>query len=211
MQEDAQNIKGKNVVNDDEFALPPWFHEECSRKDIFEKNPMALSILLNGSRQDVYSALSLYQVHLKFATTIAISMLTIVGAIFSILKGTDMSIDLRIIEIGIGVFMLVACFISLLSVFVITRYYNVYVSALLYGAQVHFAAKMAGFHWFMRIIGLLHKDYMQKPDISRAKFISKRTWSGNDSHLWYVVLLSILSGAFVLIAFVMWIFAPLSS
>lgn len=211
MQDDTNDTKAKDVINDNELSLPQWFHEECSRKDIFE-SPRALSFLLNGVRQDVFSALSLYQVHVKYATTLVISLMTVVGVMFSISEVTKGNSDvIRMVEVGAGILTLVACVISLLSSFVITRYYNVYVSALLYGAQIHFAAGMAGAHWFKRTIDLLHKKYKKKPDISRANFISNRTWSWNDSHFWYVAFLFILSGVCALTTILMWFVAPLSS
>ena len=211
MQDNVKNIKGKNVVDDNELSLPTWFHKECSRKDLFE-DPTALSGLLNGSRQDIYSALSLYQVHVKYATTLIVSLVTFIGVIFSILKVTGVNPDvMRMVGIITGLLMLVGCFLGLLSAFVITLYYKVYVSSLLYGAQIHFAAGMASFHWFMRLIERLQKEYLKKPDISRAKFISKRTWSWKDSHLWYVVFLLILSVVCASIASFIMIVAPLSS
>ena len=89
MQGDAKDTKiGKNAINN-ESPLPSWFYEKCSR---FENHPDALSNLLNGCIQSVYSALSLYQIHVKYVTTLIISLLTVVGAIFSIINMTNVRI-----------------------------------------------------------------------------------------------------------------------
>ena len=164
MQDNAGNTEAQNVVHDSKFLFPSWFHEGCSREDIFfGRQPVALSHLLNGSRRDMYAALSLYQTHVKYASTVVLSLVTVVAAIFSVLKATNHDVG-RTIEVGAGVLLLVACAIGFLFVFVVTRYYNVYVSALLYAAQIHFAAGMAGFRWFERILEDLHREYAKNSD-----------------------------------------------
>ena len=216
MQKDTKATKIGNVVNDNKPSLPSWFYQDCSRENIFENHPEALSNLLNGCRQDVYSALSLYQIHVKYATTLIISLLTVVGVVFSILRVTGVNLAMtRTVEIGAVMLMMVAFFIGLVSLLVIARYYNVYISALLYGAQIHFAAGMSGFYWFERIIETLQKEHIKKQkkkqEINKKKFIFIRTWSWKDSHLWYAAFLAILSFICLIVGIVMWTLAPFSS
>ncbi len=177
--------------------LPPWFDKGCSRPDIFKsdsKNPAALSILLNGVRQDMYTALSLYQVHVKFISTLVISLLTVIGAIFSILKLMEISQPaMRMIEVGTSILLLVAFMIGLLSLIVVTRYYKVYVSALLFAAQMHYEARISGFFWFEKLIELLKKKFLEEGSITKEEFIASRTWSRRDTHFWYVIFITLLS------------------
>jgi len=217
MQDNAKHTEGGKAVNDKGLSLPPWFHEEYLNKDTFKDEPAALAQLLNSSRQDVYSALSLYQVPVKHAFTLMISVATLIGILFSVVGriGVDPNV-IRTLEMGAGILLIVVGLIGFISAFVITQYYKVYVSALLYAAQIHYGVGMAGFHWFKRLMELLSKKSKKKREknggeISKAEFIRARALSCKDSNLWFVVFLILLGILSIIFGSIILGCAPFSS
>lgn len=195
-------------ASDSQGDLPQWFREGCHLGNMGE-DPVALARLLNGSRQDVFSALSLYQVPVKYVTTLVLSLITVVGVVFSFVKSTQFASPeiVKLVESSGAGLLVIASITGGLSAFVITRYYNVYVSALLFAAQLHCGAGIRSFHWLERLIHLL-EDQANK--ISRQQFISQRTWSRDDSHFWYVVFIVALSVLSMGAAVVIWVVNPIS-
>lgn len=202
-------VSGQEAVpSDPQEQLPQWFRDGCDLGKI-GTNSVALARLLNGSRQDVFSSLSLYQVPVKYASTLVVSIITVVGVVFSFVQSTqfDSPEIVKFVESSGAALLVIASVMGAFSAFVITRYYNVYVSALLFTAQLHCGAKMRGFHWLERLIEFLQD---QGNDISRQQFISRRTWSRDDSHFWYVVLIVALSVLSLAAAVGIWVVKPIS-
>jgi len=188
--------------------LPQWFHKGCDLRNI-GTDPVALARLLNGSRQDAFSSLSLYQVPVRYVTTLLFSIITVVGVVFSFVMSTgfDSPEIMKFVESSGAGLLVMASLMGAFAAFVITRYYHVYVSALLFAAQLHCGAKIRGHHWLERLIELLQD---QGNNISRQQFISRRTWSRGDSHFWYVAFIVLLSVLSLAAAVGIWVVKPIS-
>ena len=188
--------------------LPGWFKWGCYSKYIFG-DPRALSEHLNGLRQDMYSALTLFQVHVRSILTIMLTLLAALTAIFSLAsRATELSSELlRFVEITGGVILILLFVIACISHKILTRYYGVYVSALLQASQAHYWADIGGFWWFERIV----RSLGNRKNINKEDYIRERIWSKKDSNFWYVSLvwflgiLGLAGGIFILVC------KPLSS
>jgi hypothetical protein len=188
--------------------LPEWFKWGCYSKHIFS-DPRALSAYLNGLRQDVYSALSLFQVHVRSILTIMLALLAALTAIFSLAsRATELDFELlQFVEITGGVILILLFVIAGISHKILARYYGVYVSALLQASQAHYWGDIGGFWWFERII----RSLGNREGINKKDYIKERIWSKKDSNFWYVSLvwflgtLGLASGIFILVC------KPLSS
>jgi len=72
----------KKLGKENKEQLPDWFYADCNISNI-EKDTAAFVNLLNSSRRDFYTALSLYQIPVKYSTTLIVSIITVVGVTFS--------------------------------------------------------------------------------------------------------------------------------
>ena len=184
----ADDRGGKDAVNI-KHDLPPWFSKGCLTEDIF-KDQQALSQYLNGCRQMIFSAASLYHDHIKYATTVLVSLLTATIAIFSFLIQNEVAPGIvRIIELAGAVLMFTAAGIGSLSLYIIIRYHLLYIATLLYATEVHHAVGITGFGWFKDIIELLGNKYEKNEKISREEFIQSRSRSPKYGHFWYLILI----------------------
>ena len=166
--------------------LPTWFGEGCRNPEILGE-PRALAIHLSGCRQDVYSALSLYQVHVRGNIAAMLTLGTVITAIFSFIGRSD-TINENISELveRMGTALLVLLFpIALLSYRIIRRYYEVYVSALLQSAQEHYWARVAGFWRVEKIIDGLR----DKTEMTKEQYINQRTQKLKDTFVPYMVFI----------------------
>lgn len=197
----------KENPNQSGNGLPVWFGNSCNIDNV-AGDSQSIVQLLNAVRSEAHSSLSLYQVTVKYATTLILSLITVVGVLFSFVKSSqNMSPSVLVLaERGGSIVLLIAACIGGVSVLVITRYYNVYVSTLLFAAQLHYAAGLDGYHWFERIIDLLR---CADQSITRKEFIGRRTWSKSDSHYWYAVFLGVLSASCLAGSILIWLTHPL--
>jgi len=176
-------------------GLPKWFIDEKSLPDNIRADPSALSHYLTSCRQDIYSALSLYQVHLRYASTLLTSLLTLMVGIMSIIKWVEPKSEvIPTIKFAGGFLMLVGFITGVILLYVVTRYHNFFVATLLHATQVHFAAGLTTFSWFQSTIELLGK-YNQDAEgkTTKERFIHWRSWHRSHSHFWYFLLLVVLT------------------
>ncbi len=171
--------------------LPP----RCLIPIVVLRDPASIIALLNSAREEVYSALALYQTPVRYVTTLTFSILTVIGLAFSlVLKDADPSISLvKSVEWTTICLLMMTALICLISLRVITRYYELYVSALLYASNLYKATGMEGPYWLERMIvtstRILKAIGVNIANPSGHKLqhsiISRRTWSILDSHFWY--------------------------
>jgi len=144
-------------------------------------------------------------------------MLSILAASLAILTLQQTAEELMpALQAAVAVLLTIAAVIGCFSVFVITRYYNVYVSELIAGAQVHFHIGLRSYEWYERLIYELKKANTKhikqgKGEIHRREFLGQRTRSLNDSHFSYSLIISLI--VFVCVAAALWLlfFTPFSS
>jgi len=125
-----------------------------------------------------------------------ISTLTAIIAIISLSteKYSNAPIDHFInFKFLMGVLLLALFVLAFISHIILKRYYQVYISALLYATQVHYWAKMSGFWWFERVIlDLRNRDISKNEFNKKDDYINKRTQSPKDSFFWYAVIIWII-------------------
>lgn len=186
--------------------LPDWFKDGCYNEKIFNDG-RALSIHLNGHRQDIFSALLLFHTHVKFVITLMLTFITALFAIFSIVLRDTQSNDILIrnIEILGGWILVVLFLIALISHFILLRYYDVYISALIQATQVHYWGKVSGFRWFERII-----EDLKDKNIDKKKYIDIRRRSLKDSYVYYMAIVWIIGILALLGVIILWVYKPLS-
>lgn len=205
----ADDHNGKDAVNIT-HDLPPWFSQRCLTEGIF-KDQQALSQYLNGCRQMIFSAATLYHDHIKYATTVLVSLLTATIAIFSFLIQNEVASGIvRIIELAGAVLMFTAAGIGSLSLYIIIGYPLLYIATLLYATEVHYVVGITGFGWFEDIIERLKKKSKNKK-ISKNRFIISRSFGLKYGHLWYCILIGVLIGLCLFAAFYLWSNAPFSN
>ena len=187
--------------------LPEWFGVGCVNDLIFE-DAKALSLYLNSHRQDVYTALRLYQTHDRSIITVMLTFSTAITAIFSFAaKESDSNSDLlKSVEIMGGTLLILLFLTACISHIILKKYYQVYVSALLQATQVHYWAKVPGFGRYEQVIWQLAGKYR---NLGKTEYINERTWT-RDSNLLYVIvvwtigILGLVGGLYLLV------FAPIS-
>jgi len=186
--------------DDDESRLPSWFLEGAEKARVWGEDRTAAVQLLASVRSDVYSALGLYHQNVKYATTLVISLLTIIAAGLSaarVVGGEAGFEDARVaLETGTYGLLVVAGVVSSFAIVATTRYYNVYVAALIFGSQVHFGLGLQGFYWFDRVAETVESMNRKGRDsrTGRREYIRRRTWSCKDSHFWYTLFLVVIGG-----------------
>lgn len=144
--------------------------------------------LLNESRKELYEALSLFHSHVKYVIYIMITMPAVILAIIRLWPAAQPNMISYVIAAIILVFVLP---IGVVSILVIHKYYQVYVSALVFATRVHIAAGYKQLHpWLERTL----KQAQDWKVDSSLKFIERRTKSFRDTFMLYSLIIGILAG-----------------
>jgi len=188
--------------NNEDQDLPCWFTKRPEPR-----------VSESASRQDTYTALNLYQSHVKFTTTILLSILAVSLALLT--QRQLSGLVARPLEQAVATLLLLDAIIGCASVFIVTRYYNVYVSELIVGAQLHYALRMRSYEWYERLIDMLKvanakSKEKRRREISRRQFMRQRTRSLNDSHFAYSFIISLISFVCAGGALWLWQYKPFS-
>ena len=137
-----------------------WFSAEVEQLRIsLEKHPDRDQSLLNASRQEMYDCLSTFFVQVRFlfsiATGIILASTAIIG--FALDEGAESAPTLKI---TCGVIMLLLVPWRWLAIGILHPVYQLYVSSIVYSAQLHEAEGFATHWWF---------DYLRKYVRERPK------------------------------------------
>jgi hypothetical protein len=148
------------------------------------------------SRKEMYKALELYYTHVKYVITIMFSFLTALFAILGLSQklGSDV-FPLETIRVVVSVALITLFPLALLAILIILRYYEVYVSSLIFALRVHLGANMVSAHpWLVRTLKQA-KTWIE--DIKcDGDFLRKRALSLKDTFFLYacvIILLGALS------------------
>ena len=154
-----------------ESKVPDWFLKEVEaiRNACFFSDEQAVSSLLSATRKEMYDSLSTFYSQVRYTLSIGVLLL---GAALLIVEfslrpesGTEL-VGLRLV----GACMLLAMLpLGVLACLIIQESYRMYVSAVVYAAQVHLAAKAETHHWFDWVFRYLES----KPE---SKFELVETW-----------------------------------
>ncbi len=131
-------------------GVPAWLTRGCPTAE-----PDAR--MLEASRKEMYQALTLFYGHVRYVLTLILSIPLATFIILALARrdGTTIFEPGFLRWIAGGVLAIVVPAIAMPSIVVIFRYYEVYVSALLFATRLHLRARtLAGEHpWFQRAIG----------------------------------------------------------
>ena len=160
-------------------GFPPW---------VFRTDP-AVSNFLTAARKEMYDALRLFQDHVKHLLSLMFTVLTAVFAILGfIIKGEmPIIIDRTVVALLGGAVLLLLFFLGNISTVIISRYYRLYVSALIYAADLHESIGVGSHRWF--------KDLATERSRSESPthFVKKRAYGWPHSWLLYAILIWVLS------------------
>ncbi|UCD13185.1 MAG: hypothetical protein JSW60_06395 [Thermoplasmatales archaeon] len=143
---------------------------------------------LNESRKDMFEALSLFHSHVKYVIYIMASIPTALLIIMRLWPSAQSDQTMNLIAGIILVFVPVVGFVSIV---VILRYYEVYVSALVFATRAHNALGYSQAHpWMERTI----KQAQDWSSVDNShSFLRKRAKSLKDSFALYTIIISLLS------------------
>ena len=152
--------------------------------------------LLTCSREEMYKALELYHTHVKHVMTVMFTLLTALIAVIGLSSKLDtQTIPAQTLRSLVGAFLVCVLPLGVFAVFILLRYYQVYVSALIFAVRVHWAAGLHCSHpWFVRTI---EQANLWTRVTSDRQFLRRRAISPSDTFALYalmIALLSILSG-----------------
>lgn len=154
-------------------------------------DPNAKSVLLSSARKDMYDALSLFHDHVKHSLSLMFAVLTAVFAIFGlILRGDVSSFDPTIVRVLGGLVLVLLFLLGVISVIIVSRYYELYVAALIYAAELHESAGLNSHAWFQEI-----ERYRSKlgNDVQLHQLLKKRAHGWPHTWLLYVMLIGAIS------------------
>ena len=110
--------------------------------------------ILEESRKEMYTALGLFHNHVKYVIYIMVSMPAAILVVMRLWK-TDPP---PLVNLIAGAILILVLPVSLFSIRIIQRYYEVYVSALIFATRVHIAAGYTKGHpWLERTIQQIEK------------------------------------------------------
>lgn len=171
----------------------------------------AKSALLSSARREMYDALKLYHDHVKHTLSLMFAVLTAMFAILGlILKGDVSSFDPHIIRIFGGSVLLLLFPLGIISTFIISRYYELYVAALIYATELHESVGLDSHAWFQEI-----EEYRSKlgDDVSPHRLLKKRahgwrhTWFPYTLLIWAIAMPGLVVGLFLLLGSWFWTIA----
>lgn len=165
--------------------LPDWFKKGCLDPLLVDSG-LAAATYLNGLRQDVYSALSLFQVHVRAVITAMLSMITFLAAALSIFSKLQSGYTVFFVTIAASFILILQLPFALYSRSIWKRYYEVYIAALLQATQAHYMANVSGFWWFENTIKSVVVLKSENPCLTKQQFIMERTKSKRDSYYKYI-------------------------
>lgn len=148
--------------------------------------------LIGPSRDEMYRALELYHTHVKHVMTIMFTLLTALIAVIGLSgKIGGQELPTEAIRLLVGTFLIIVAPLGVCAVFILLRYYQVYVSALLFAVRVHWAAGLGSSHpWFVRTIIQTNKWSKVKCDV---QFLRRRAISPSDTFFLYAMMILLLS------------------
>jgi hypothetical protein len=151
--------------------------------------------LLTPSRQEMYSTLQLFHAHVRYVITIILTLITAMFAILSLPEklGSAIIIGPETMKTVVAWFFLFGIApAAMIGIFIIWRYYLVYLSSLVFAARLHSRSPFRVAHpWFVRTINQVEEWSGIKDDIG---FIKRRAKSPSDTFMLYTYILLFFVG-----------------
>jgi hypothetical protein len=163
---------------------------ESKQNPIFHDD-QAVGNFLTAARTEMYDSLRLFQEHVKHLLSLMFTVLTAVFAILGfIIKVEDPPVlDPAAVALLGGSILILMFFLGNISTIIISRYYRLYVSALVYAADLHEQMGLGSHVWF--------QDLTTKRSRSESlpDFVNKRAYGWPHSWILYAILIWALSNA----------------
>jgi len=165
-------------------TIPLWL--QWSKEPKLQSN----SDLLTESRQEMYEALKLFHNHVKYIIYILVSIIAAPLLIMRIIPSLN---DIHFFYIVVGLILaLLPPILGILSIQIILKYYQVYISALVFMVRVHIGAGLTHAHpWIERTIQQAI-DVSNKVESSK-EFLKYRAKSKKDTFFYYKWIIRIIS------------------
>lgn len=164
--------------------VPEWLRRSAPSPEVAKGQ-------LAPSREEMYRALELYYTHVKYVITIMFSFLTALFAILGLSeKLVAKVLPSETIKVVVGAALIIMPLpFALLTILIILRYYEVYVSSLIFALRVHLAAGVEASHpWFVRTIEQAQRWQVKvKGDTA---FLRRRALSPKDTFFLYACLIA---------------------
>jgi hypothetical protein len=161
-------------------------------------NDEAREAMMSASREEMYRALELFHTHVKHTLSLMFTLLTAVFAVLGfVLQEAQQEINSELVGLFklAGGFVLILVFpLGLVSIFIIGRYYKLYVAALLYATELHEEEGLASHQWF--------RDSAQyrstiadasRAAVSNSELIRRRTYGWPHSWILYSLLIGLIA------------------
>ena len=151
----------------------------------------ARSELLNATRAEMYGALELFHKHVQHSVSLLFALITAVAVAVGVVA-KDGSVEPQLIQVvryaGGGVLLLALPF-GYVSWKILSRYYRLYVAALIYAADLHQAEGIAGHPWFVEI-----EQYRKKCGVGNSdRLLDERTKGWRHTGALYALLVAFIS------------------
>ncbi|TET65351.1 hypothetical protein E3J49_01920 [Candidatus Bathyarchaeota archaeon] len=163
--------------------------------------------LLKSSRTEMFKALELFHNHVKYVISIMTSVPTVIFTVLALLRFVEFPYINPNTFLLIGAIILIAIVpINVWAIRIIKRYYEVYVSALIFATIVHSSTKdkhHRAHPWLARTVRQAHKYTQEKGVDNIDRFVQVRTNSFKDSFISYTIIICIITGASLLIGLIL--------
>lgn len=182
------NSKVKTMVDAKHDAIPEWLKWP-------QNQPPPESKLLAIARKEMYQALTLFHGHVKYVIYVLVSMIAAPLLIMRVWPASAASSEFHIV---VGVLLTaLPPLIGSKSNSIIQRYYEVYVSALVFAARAHIGANLHLAHpWIERTIQQAEATSDEVTDAQA--FLKYRAKSKDDTFYHYRSIIQVVSYASLL-------------
>lgn len=173
-------------------GVPSWLEEPAiSRSEA--------SSQLAASREEMYKALELYHSHVKHVISILFAFLAAISGILAFAPKVESILPQALVLIVVAILLIAVLPFGVIAQKILRRYYEVYVSALVFAVRIHMAVELHLAHsWFIRTIEKAHAA------TSDMDFLMKRSKSIADTFflyslvLWFFSVVSVILGVLLL-------------
>ena len=157
---------------------------------------------LTSSREELFKALELYHIHVKHVIGIMFAIVTGLVAILGLTSRFGGGLDsAREITMIVSIMMMCMPVVGFLSIIILYRYYQVYLSALIFCVRVHCYAEIPYSHpWLVRTLNQA-KDWTSVK--TEAGFLKKRAFSITDTFALYSSVVAVVSSLSALCGFLL--------
>jgi hypothetical protein len=173
---------------------------EFKPKPLF-KDEQATGNFLTAARTEMYTSLSLFQDHVKHLLSLMFTVLTATLAILGfIIEGKlPSAFDPTVVVLLGGSILLLMFLLGNISTIIISRYYRLYVSTLLYAADLHESRGLGSHVWFQDLTKERSESESPGDCVKKRAYGWPHSWRLYAILIWILSNVSLISGALVIL------------